>query len=257
MMIILVIRIIDTQYNKDMKFFSRLFLLLALMPLASFVSCSDEEGEGGKSKITGTIYKVLDDGDIIKSGDSYSFVRDTIVATDYDVFIIYGSDQESVCNDDTKTSHNGKFEFDYLKKGNYSVYAYSDDGSYVMNSVQLGKNETANIGDIYVFDGKNSGKAGVVGKVSTMYASVDDEEYEPSVGTRVYIKKVGQMKVDDTRADDNAEFYFAKLDPNTEYVVWVERESVKKGQIVAFSDTVTTGNAGEIVAVKTLHAKVF
>jgi hypothetical protein len=46
-----------------MKIFRKLILFLATMPLVSLFSCTDEEGEGGKAKISGIVYKVLDDGD--------------------------------------------------------------------------------------------------------------------------------------------------------------------------------------------------
>lgn len=240
-----------------MKTFSKLFLLLALMPFASFISCTDEEGEGGKAKISGIVYKVVDHGDIAKNGDKYTFVRDTIVASDMDVFLIYGGDQESVYDDKTKTSHNGKFEFDYLREGDYSVFAYNDNDSYEMRSVHCGKKGTTDIEPIYVLDGKNSGKAGIVGSVSILYASVDDSEYETAVDVRVFLKKAGEMTVSDTRTDDKGEYYFSRLEPNTDYIVWVEREQEKNGVIKATTKTVTTGDAGEIVKCELLKGKVY
>lgn len=239
-----------------MKVFSKLVLFLAALPFATFVSCSDEEGEGGKAKISGIVYKIVDGGEIAKSGDDYSFVRDTVVASDVDVFLIYGGDQNNVYDDKTKTSHNGKFEFDYLREGDYSVYAYNDDDSYQMKSVHCGKKGTTDVENMYILEGKNSGKCGIVGEVEILYASVT-EDYVPAVGTRVFLRKDGSLAMEDTRTDDNGNYYFSRLDPDTEYTVWVEYEQRKNGIVVASSATVKTGSAGEIVKSDLLKAKTY
>lgn len=239
-----------------MKNFRKVILFWALLPLVSFLSCTKEEGEGGKAKISGIVYKVLDDGDIAKIGDEYSFVRDTVAAPDIDVFVIYGDNQEDVYDDKTKTSHNGKFEFNYLREGDYSVYACNDDDTYVMRSVHCGKKGTADVEPIYIFDGKNTGKAAVVGDVEILYAATS-KDYVPAVGIRVYLRPLGQMSMSDTRTDNNGNYYFSRLMPETDYVVWVEVEQIKNGAVVAFPDTVRTGKAGEIVKSGLLKAKVY
>lgn len=238
-----------------MKFISKLVLLLAALPFASFVSCNKEEGEGGKAKISGIVYKVIDGGDISKDGNNYGFVRDTVVASDVDVYIIYGENEENVYNDKTKTSHNGRFEFDYLRAGNYLIYAYNDNDSYVMRKVHCDKTEIAGVEPMYILEGKNSGKCGIVGDVQIKYSAT--EGLVSAVATRVYIRKFGQMSVSDTRTDDNGNYYFSRLDPNTNYIVWVEKEVEKNGQIIAVADTVLTGEAGTITKSDVLKAKVY
>lgn len=238
-----------------MKIFRKLILFLATMPLVSLFSCTDEEGEGGKATISGIVYKVLDDGDIAKNGDNYSFVRDTIPAPDIDVFVIYGGDQESVYDDKIKTSHNGKFEFKYLRGGDYSVYACNDDDTYVMRTAHCGKKGTTEVEPIYIHDGKNTGKAGIVGNVEILYSAVDD--YEAGVEVRVHIRQLGQVGDKDERSTDEGNFRFSCLKPETDYVVWVASETRKNSVIVAVSDTIRTGKAGEIVKCKDLKAKVF
>ncbi|MDD5997226.1 MAG: hypothetical protein PUC42_10000 [Bacteroidales bacterium] len=238
-----------------MKIFKKLILFLAALPLVSLFSCTDEEGEGGKATISGIVYKVLDDGDIAKNGDNYSFVRDTIPAPDIDVFVIYGGDQESVYDDKIKTSHNGKFEFKYLRGGDYSVYACNDDDTYVMRTAHCGKKGTTEVEPIYIHDGKNTGKAGIVGNVEILYSAVDD--YEAGVEVRVHIRQLGQVGDKDERSTDEGNFRFSCLKPETDYVVWVASETRKNSVIVAVSDTIRTGKAGEIVKCKDLKAKVF
>lgn len=228
---------------------------MAALPLVSLFSCTDEEGEGGKATISGIVYKVLDDGDIAKNGDNYSFVRDTIPAPDIDVFVIYGGDQESFYDDKIKTSHNGKFEFKYLRGGDYSVYACNDDDTYVMRTAHCGKKGTTEVEPIYIHDGKNTGKAGIVGNVEILYSAVDD--YEAGVEVRVHIRQLGQVGDKDERSTDEGNFRFSCLKPETDYVVWVASETRKNSVIVAVSDTIRTGKAGEIVKCKDLKAKVF
>lgn len=237
-----------------MKIFSKLILFLAVMPFMSFISCSDEEGEGGKAKISGVVYKVIDGGDITTVG-GYGFVRDTVIATDVDVYLIYGGDQNSVYDDKTKTSHNGRFEFDYLRSGDYSLFTYSDDGSYVMRGVHCDKKGTTEVEPIFIVEGKNAGKCGIVGNVEMTFGST--RETVPGIAVRVYLRKEGQMSVSDTRTDDNGSYYFSRLEPNTRYVVWIENEAIKNGAITAVSDTVTTGVSGTIVGCKLLEAKVY
>jgi hypothetical protein len=50
---------------------------------------------------------------------------DEYYGSDIDVFIIYGDD--SIYNDDFKTSYDGSYRFEYLRPGNYRIFAYSED----------------------------------------------------------------------------------------------------------------------------------
>jgi hypothetical protein len=50
-----------------------------------------------------------------------------------DVFIIYGDDK-SVSNR-VRTSYDGVYEFRYLRKGEYKIFAYSKDSTLMTNSV--------------------------------------------------------------------------------------------------------------------------
>lgn len=239
-----------------MKIFSKLFLFLAAFSLSSLISCTDEEGEGGKAKISGVVYKVVDDGNIAKTETGFSFVRDTIIASEVDVYLIYGADQNAVYDDKTKTSHNGKFEFDYLRAGDYSIFAYNDNDSYEMRSVHCSKTGTAEVEPMYILDGKNSAKCGVAGDVVIRYAATT-RDYVSGVAVRVYLRKFGEMSVSDTRSDDNGNYYFARLEPETKYIVWVEEEQIKNGKVVANADTIMTGKSGDIVISDTLKAMVY
>jgi hypothetical protein len=65
------------------------------------------------------------------------------------------------------------------------------------------------------------------------------------------------MAVSDTRTDNDGNYYFSRLEPETDYVVWVEAEQRKNGIVKAYTDTISTGKAGEIVKSGVLKAKVY
>ena len=120
-------------------------LLLTTIVLLTLFSCTKEEGEGGRSSITGKIHITDKTGG--NQGDYY--------APDYDVYIIYGEDDD-IYDDDTKTNYDGSFEFKNLRKGSYRIFAYTIDLNQtsgvapVFKSADLGGNEKFDIGNIEV-----------------------------------------------------------------------------------------------------------
>lgn len=230
---------------KSTLIFSLKLVVLALVA----VSCSKEEGEGGKAKIEGSVYKIVDDGAIKEVDGEFVFAPDTVVAVDQEVFIIYGGGPVDVFDDDTKTSANGRFVFKYLREGDYTVFAYDELASSevkpVFREISIGESGTHKVEDLYVRDGKNVGCSGIVGKIE---CSWDDGRYAPGVGLRVYLREKNVIApVEDTRGDDRGYFSFAKLEPNTEYVIWGEHETDKNCDIVPIYVNVTTGAEGSIL----------
>jgi hypothetical protein len=98
--------------------FSILFIFSLLV-----YSCKKEEGVGGTSTIKGKV--ILHDYDA--SYQNPVPLEIGPVANE-DVYIIYGSDG-TVYNDDFKTSFDGTYEFKFLQKGKYKLFAYSKDSS--------------------------------------------------------------------------------------------------------------------------------
>ena len=90
------------------------FLLTALVTIL-FFSCTKGPGEGGNSIIRGKIYAY-----------NYNTVG-TLVGEGYSgedhVYLVFGDD--AFYSLDTKSGYDGTYEFPYLKKGTYTVYAYS------------------------------------------------------------------------------------------------------------------------------------
>ncbi len=98
---------------KPKIFRSSIILIFAGLFLGVFSACEKPEGEGGTSIITGKV-RVKE----IKSGLEYD-------AQEERVYIIYGNDITH--SNDVRTNYDGTYRFSYLRKGEYTIYAYSED----------------------------------------------------------------------------------------------------------------------------------
>ncbi len=133
----------------DMKKIT-LFTALLFFGFNMLSSCSKVEGKGGSSMITGKIHanKKNSSGVVIASYD----------AMDHDVFIVYGSDKTTQ-DDKVATSYDGTFKFEYLEKGDYTIYTYekcnscaSGDNVIILKTTISKAKETVNLGTIEIFD---------------------------------------------------------------------------------------------------------
>tara|TARA_B110000438_G_C15349071_1_gene451302 strand:- start:96 stop:494 length:399 start_codon:yes stop_codon:yes gene_type:complete len=91
-------------------------LLLPILFITIF-SCTKTEGPGGQATIKGKVS--------IANTNVLGTIIDTYDAQEKNVYINYG-DVDNTFDDDIKTSHDGTFEFNYLNKGNYEIFLYSD-----------------------------------------------------------------------------------------------------------------------------------
>ncbi len=120
------------------------FLFSTIIALTLF-SCSKEEGEGGRSSISGKVHLTDNTGGIQGDYD----------VPDYDVFIIYGEDDD-IFDDDTKTNFDGTFKFSNLREGSYRVFTYTADGNEasglapIFRAIELGGNDDATVKTIEV-----------------------------------------------------------------------------------------------------------
>lgn len=94
---------------------SYFFPFLVLILFVS--SCSKEEGVGGKNTITGVIIKQ----DYTASTNQ---LFNTYPAKEERVYIVYGD--KTYYEDETRTNYDGTFRFDYLYKGTYTIFVYSE-----------------------------------------------------------------------------------------------------------------------------------
>jgi hypothetical protein len=113
-------------------------------------ACKKEEGVGGTSTITG---KVL----VRQYNANFTVLMEQYYAPDEDVFIIYGDDE--AYGDKFATNYDGTYRFEYLREGEYTVFAYSEDSlKYptnheipVIRKVKInGKNQTVVVDDIII-----------------------------------------------------------------------------------------------------------
>ena len=95
--------------------YSHLLLLLFCLIVASS-GCKKNPGEGGKAIIAGTVY--YDRYDLL--GNS----KGKVLAIDERVHIIYGDDD--FYGDNLRTHLDGTYQFQYLRKGSYTIFAYED-----------------------------------------------------------------------------------------------------------------------------------
>lgn len=94
-------------------------LTISLICLAFVLgACKKPAGEGGNSTITGKVH-------VTNWNATFTVVNGDYPGADIDVYIIYGDDV--TYGNKLKTSPDGVFEFKYLRKGSYKVYAYSKD----------------------------------------------------------------------------------------------------------------------------------
>ena len=105
-----------------------LFILLIIC--TALLACEKNPGEGGTSVITGQVYEF----DLYQNPNTGEW--DTIfykLDIGKDVFIIYSNDDELIYDDKFETDYNGRYRFEYLRKGEYTVYTYADS---VNNNVE-------------------------------------------------------------------------------------------------------------------------
>ena len=99
------------------------FLIICAIAI-SFLACEKPAGEGGTSVVQGIVYK------------TYTLVNDTTGLVDTilylepnigkDVFIIYSNNEGELYDDKFETDYKGMYRFEYLRKGDYTIYTYAD-----------------------------------------------------------------------------------------------------------------------------------
>jgi len=111
-------------------------LLIICAIAIGFTACEKLDGEGGSSVIEGQVYKIYTFQNATTGEWDTSYFQ---LDAGKDVFIIYGDDKGQVYDDKFETDYNGKYHFEYLRKGDYTVYAYADstDGSMIKHEYPI------------------------------------------------------------------------------------------------------------------------
>jgi hypothetical protein len=131
-------------------------LLIICAIAIGFTACEKQSGQGGTSVIEGQVYKIFTfQNPTTGAWDTSYFQLDA----GRDVFIIYSNDDTELYDDKFDTDYNGKYHFEYLRKGEYTIYTYADstDNSNVKHEYPVFKqitissnNSTNTIGDFII-----------------------------------------------------------------------------------------------------------
>ena len=165
-----------------------------------------------------------------------------------DVFIVYGD--EAYFGNDAETNANGMYRFEYLRPGNYTVFAYSTLPSgekvAVSETVELQRGTIANVPTLYIHDGKAYGTSVVKGRVHAAYYHNGSYRGEGwACEHRVYIRRVGDdIPFDDTRVGPDGYFAFQKLQPG-EYEVYTVTQDFNEVPDFVFQ-TIMVEEAGQV-----------
>ncbi len=97
-------------------FFYSILIGLITISLMLLSSCERSPGEGGLATIEGTVQ--------VEEYSPTGILLQSYPAPEERVYIVYGENE--VYNDEMRTHFNGRYAFEYLNKGSYTIYAYSD-----------------------------------------------------------------------------------------------------------------------------------
>ena len=105
------------------------FLIICSLAIG-FSACEKDAGEGGTSVIEGKVYVV----DVWDNNGVWDTVTPLKLDAEKEVYIIYSGDENDVYDDSFDTHWNGEFRFEYLRKGDYTIFTYADfdtSGNYL------------------------------------------------------------------------------------------------------------------------------
>ncbi|HJN63201.1 MAG TPA: hypothetical protein QGG91_00630 [Flavobacteriales bacterium] len=130
-------------------------IVILLVIVIGFTSCEKESGEGGTSVIEGKAYKI----------HTYQTTQGQIDTLYYqldagkDVFIIYSDDETAIYDDEFETDYNGRYRFEFLRKGKYTIYTYADSSDMnttydypVFHHIEIKSNNSTNKVDDFVIE---------------------------------------------------------------------------------------------------------
>jgi len=226
------------------------YLLATCIALLLCMSCNKNEGLGGTSSIEGYVYSIVHRADVL--------TVDTIPAAGEKVYIVYSDNEDDpVADKHVETNQNGMYQFQFLRKGNYIVYALSTYPEELnkekvaeMQHVSVGSG-TASVDPIYIHSGKGYGLSMIRGKVMVQYYKNGlpfGGAPVPAVGERVFLKRLGEnVSIDDTRVSDEGFFIFYQVPPG-KYEVYATTETVGAKNFTHPTEpqTIEVVNANEI-----------
>ena len=109
------------------------FLIICAVAFG-FMACKKDAGEGGTSVIEGQVYKIHTFQN--SSTGAIETLYDQL-DSGKDVFIIYSDNETGVYDDKFETDYNGRYHFEYLRKGDYTLYTYADSTVDISSTIEL------------------------------------------------------------------------------------------------------------------------
>jgi len=124
---------------------------MIFLGLSVCYACDKTEGEGGTSNIQGVI--------ITQEINNAGQIKNEYPSPDEKVYIIYG-EEDNIYNDEVNTHFDGSYSFDFLRKGDYQIFAYSECKPdtcpnvvpVVVNVKITESNQTVNAATIFIKD---------------------------------------------------------------------------------------------------------
>lgn len=240
------------MYVKRIFFFAFAFSI--------FCACAPEEGKGGLASIEGKV--------LIQNINALQEVSGTAYAAiDEDVFISYGN--SGLQDDKESTGPNGKYKFENLTKGDYTIFVFSDDPKsnaksqqlMLSQDVSLTKRDEATLNDfiIYKHVDYDDGNGVVKGNIqeghyqgSTLYYTI------PAQDADVYLQyENSDIILDRARTDGSGNYEFGSLIPGKyKLYVYSENQISSKGDSVSYAHFEISANDSE-VTIDTINTKKF
>ncbi len=199
--------------------------------LIIFISCKKEAGEGGGATIKGKLLC-----------GNYNSPTTAVTGDDGEsneaVYIIYG--EKTIADHNEKTMYDGSFEFKYLRKGTYKIFAYSLDKSskipvetIVEKTIEIkDKKEIVEVTDFVIY--KQAGKGGnssVKGKIflrdyNVAFTSLDTAYYKPDEDVLIIFGN-DTINDDNTKTSYDGSFQFNGLRKGIYKVYAYSKDSAK------------------------------
>lgn len=129
------------------------------------ISCKKDPGEGGAATIKGKLLAANYHSQTTTAGSDDGAAEEAI-------YIIYGDN--TIADHNEKTSYDGSFEFKYLRKGTYTIFAYSLDKNsaipvetIISKTIEIkDKKETMEVTDFIIYkEADKGGSSAIKGKV--------------------------------------------------------------------------------------------
>lgn len=220
-------------------------ILIVVLFALVLISCNKEEGEGGNSVITGKVFSKVYNNSLTQMIDSY-------YKPDVDVYLVYGDNE--TYNDDFKTDRDGTFRFEYLRKGNYKIFAYSVDNTGASGSgitpviieVNVGSsNEVVSVEDLVISEKMDydDGTSTITGKLR-----VDAYNRQRTTILGSHYKADWDVFISygsDRSYFENVKTYF---DGSFQFTNLVKGDYI----IYAMSDNMNTSNSQDIIVADTI-----